>query len=675
MGAFFTSVQVRAADPEAGLREAAATVCQLATDQGMAVVEGGEDSDRHVVLVAGQGWVSVYDEATEDQDPAVLDALGMALSAALDAPAVSVLVHDSDSLLLGLYVEGQRVDRYDSAPGLLEGALRKLRPGPHRTRWRQVLPEAGPELERVFGSTALFAEAGLEPLSAALGLPLDRLSTGYRYLGQQLALEGLPHVCRLAFRQRERPAWEEPAEGLPRLRTLWEQAEELHGHEAPADAVVPLVAAVGGEVQGGLTTRNLGGAGRGLRVEVESAPGLVQWERAELVLGLPQAGDRAAAALVPTEAGWAAEFPEAAIPPGQADAAALPVGPGALRRAMAAQFATQVHANVHGRGLAPGRGALTVRLAPLDHPGQGTHWTVPLELRTTEGRPLRAPATLPPQALEPLESDAVLVALVVVEPDRVVAAARALGAAVAAHLPTRGKAALVRFPQPTGPLAAGRPRQSRPKAQGVLDGKPWAKALDELGAAWSQVGLEWPGGLFRRGPSTGISVGQGILPSPGSVSAVAVGLVGGEGADEAVARAIDGLAAGGGLHQALLTRWGAPASLEATPYELAVGVHGQCTLERSWVGRWLRAVGAGRLWLGPALQQHVALDALRAVAEVEQQGEVLAVAVEDVGAVERALEAVLPGPLDWQQGMLARYQAAGLPGAAGNPTGGPGGAG
>lgn len=662
MGAFFTSVQVRAADPGAGLEAASAVVRKLATEQGMVAVGDGENADRQVVLVAGQGWVSVYDEATEDQDPAVLDALGTALSAALGAPAVSVLVHDSDSLLLGLYVGGKRADRYDSAPGLLEGALRKLRPGPHRKRWRAAFPDAGSELERVFGTTALFAEAGLEPLSTALGLPLERLATGYRYLGQQLVLEGRPHVRRLGFRLRERPAWEHHAAGPPRLRTPWEQAAEQHGHVMPADAVVPVLASVGGGVRAGLTTRNLGGPGRGVRVAIESPAGLVQWERAELVLGLPQAGDRVEAPLVAAGSGWEAVFPEVSIPPGQSEGAALPVGPGGLRRALAAQFATQVHVNVHGEGIAPGTGELSLRLAPLDHPTHGTHWTVPLELRTTEGRPLRAPATLVPQMLAPLESDEVLVVLAVVDSDRVQAAARAVGAAVADHVPDRGKVALVRFPQPGGPHSGGRPRQSRLKAAGVLAHQKWEGALAELGGVWSQVGLEWTGGLFHRGVTTGITVGMGILPSPGSVSAVALALVGGQGAEAGLAAALDGLAEGGGLHQALLTRWGAPTSLESTPYELAVGIHGQCTLERSWVGRWLRGVGVGRLWLGPELQQHVARPALEAAAQTVQLGEVLAVEVAELSAVERALAGVLPGPMDWQQGMQARYQAGGLGG-------------
>ena len=55
-------------------------------------------------------WVSVYDDLAEQQDPAVLQRLAEGLSSELSSPAVSVLVHDSDELLMNLYVGGQSVD-------------------------------------------------------------------------------------------------------------------------------------------------------------------------------------------------------------------------------------------------------------------------------------------------------------------------------------------------------------------------------------------------------------------------------------------------------------------------------------------------------------------------------------------------------------------------------------
>jgi hypothetical protein len=63
------------------------------------------------------GWVSVYPESTEKQEPREMESLASALSAALATRVLGVLVHDSDILRLWVYADGGRLDTYDSREG------------------------------------------------------------------------------------------------------------------------------------------------------------------------------------------------------------------------------------------------------------------------------------------------------------------------------------------------------------------------------------------------------------------------------------------------------------------------------------------------------------------------------------------------------------------------------
>ncbi len=65
----------------------------------------------------------VYDSETEGQDEAVLCRLAELLSRKLACPALAVLNHDDDVLIYHLYVRGEKVDSYDSAPGYFSGEL------------------------------------------------------------------------------------------------------------------------------------------------------------------------------------------------------------------------------------------------------------------------------------------------------------------------------------------------------------------------------------------------------------------------------------------------------------------------------------------------------------------------------------------------------------------------
>jgi hypothetical protein len=107
--------------------------------------------------------------------------------------------------------------------------------------------------------------------------------------------------------------------------------------------------------------------------------------------------------------------------------------------------------------------------------------------------------------------------------------------------------------------------------------------------------------------------------------------------------------------QAFLARWKGDASvgLDATAYERACGVHGICTLRRSWGTRFLRAVSLDGLWLGPALLARLDRAALDAVASVVPVGDALRVLPREgvtLDALEAALSPLLPSEADGRAG-------------------------
>lgn len=193
MGSFFTNVQLRRG-PDTSLENIALALDEFAKLAGM--VRGDPDADacdRTIVVRAGEGdWISVYDEATEDQDTTGLDALAGVLSAAMQSTAVSILVHDSDVLLLGLFVNGKKVDEFNSDPMYMEGSIPEdMMPTAAQVagavgnaeRWKHVLvPGATPDmLTRVWQEKKSRAEEMLARVAEIIGCSMDRARVGLNY--------------------------------------------------------------------------------------------------------------------------------------------------------------------------------------------------------------------------------------------------------------------------------------------------------------------------------------------------------------------------------------------------------------------------------------------------------------------------------------------------------------
>ncbi len=70
-----------------------------------------------IVTPAQHGCVVVFDEESDEQNPEVIAELASWLSAQLRSPLLAVLNHDDDILWYQLYLSGELVDEYSSAPG------------------------------------------------------------------------------------------------------------------------------------------------------------------------------------------------------------------------------------------------------------------------------------------------------------------------------------------------------------------------------------------------------------------------------------------------------------------------------------------------------------------------------------------------------------------------------
>src|SRR5437870_6726536 len=100
MGSFFTNVQVHTSgQPPDQIREVVADAMRTWILSGPWIEASADEADfDRAVLISAPGsepWLSVYDEATENQDTALLFEQARRLSTATGTAAVAVLVHDS----------------------------------------------------------------------------------------------------------------------------------------------------------------------------------------------------------------------------------------------------------------------------------------------------------------------------------------------------------------------------------------------------------------------------------------------------------------------------------------------------------------------------------------------------------------------------------------------------
>jgi hypothetical protein len=400
VGSFFTNVQVHTGDrAPADVREAV-----IMTLRASAVADGfvedatlsAEDADRVIYIgpVTAGPWISVYDEATEDQDDVSRRSLAARLSQVVGA-AVSVLVHDSDVLELRLWQRGTEVDVYNSAPDYFELAdqistgkeplalpLDYERTPPIGTAalWAPVLAsDATPEaLLAAWTIHDLFAEDTLARLAPLFNWDLTGCQVGYDYLpGSDL---DLGTFARLAFRSMAHSRDSLLAEGPPRLVQGGGQTSLYVPVGTPFDRI-------------GATFRSAGGPGRGVQVVIWG-PAL---DQGIVEIHAIQVRSRASqetpveAPPIPLLDGQSADgvklryavVQEVEIVQGLVEDAIRLDGPQSglsRRRLVEMQYESWIGVFFEGVATAPGEGDLYLGISPLENPSGQTSWTFEVEI-------------------------------------------------------------------------------------------------------------------------------------------------------------------------------------------------------------------------------------------------------------------------------------------------------
>jgi hypothetical protein len=681
MGSFFTNVQVHARrlDPGQARDGVIDALRRLLSEEGF-VPADGEGADRTIVVDAGREWISVYDEACEGQQQDILDRLALALSKRLETEALTILVHDSDVLELRLFRSGEIVDRFNNNPsyfGKANAAERTAAAG-NADRWGPILsaPADVEGLRAVWAKETLFAEDTLAALSELVGLDRDRASTGYSHLEQDEPDD--PRYVKLAFRHSVRPAQETPLEGPPSFE--WAGTGALPSREG---GMPMLEVSAGFPWQISSSVRNVGGSSRGVSVVVWGDAldqGLLSADSVEITAGGSESrvGHGAAPFLDRRSADGKklrmATFADLTLPPGHRvglDAWAL-ANP---TKAFDLMFASKVHANVHGKGLAKGEATLHVGFIPATNLEGQFAQTLLAKVHPPSRRPLRSAEDVDAYLLRPLDGRESLFALVSMDLDPVAAADVASQAIErwGRLFDAAGQWSISVSPAEEG----ARPRTGTAKAKRLFGGARWKKLQEQLRTEWSvHAERAQERDIFSRLRSgDGFAFGRSgyridVADDP---ELPTLGLWFDAGAapetriDEASKLACELMDAIMTRHQgvqALSGRWAwAPSSsLDMTPYETACGVGGQCTLRRSWVSRFARGVTTGTLWLGAPLAARVPdVARLRSAAQVTSLGEGLRITVENDAAlddVEAALAPLLPSKEDWGRGAARLYSRA-----------------
>lgn len=144
-----------------------------------------------VVTPAQDNCVVVFDEESDEQNQEIIAELASQLSGKLRCPLLAVLNHDDDILWYQLYLSGELVDEYDSAPGYFdtedeETAMRGPEGGDAKKLCAAFETDAVAEVERSLRKPSaedngyVFAVERHDDLVGALGIPSFGVGFSFR---------------------------------------------------------------------------------------------------------------------------------------------------------------------------------------------------------------------------------------------------------------------------------------------------------------------------------------------------------------------------------------------------------------------------------------------------------------------------------------------------------------
>jgi hypothetical protein len=184
MGSFFTNFHVRSEAPD-NVRAALLPLVKA----------------RAYVSPPANGWVTIYDEASDDQDESIICKVAEGLSKKLRTTVVAFLVHDSDVAMYWLYRDGELADEFNSAPDYFGQSVSKTTLARVRGKSEVLRPlcvegATMGRLEAVLhpaGGQPLMAEDTVTDIAELLGIDAVRATMGFRYFEEE-GEEVLPDI-------------------------------------------------------------------------------------------------------------------------------------------------------------------------------------------------------------------------------------------------------------------------------------------------------------------------------------------------------------------------------------------------------------------------------------------------------------------------------------------------
>ena len=643
MGSFFTNVQVKVSGRAAAkATEAVAdSLRRLAKSQGYVEATDGDNVHRSIAVHCqpDTGWISVYDDATEDQELEPLWLLARRLSSDLKTNAVSVLVHDSDLLELALFKNGRRSDRFSNAPDYFEPVPKKQMTAlaGRSGRWKPLLVDSATPaaLENAFQQGNIDAEGVLTGIARLLGWSIDACMTGHNYL-DEADLE----TTSMKFRMRQPSPEIRMAAGPVRLR--------LHASASVYEL------ACGEAVELTLTLLNTGGEAKGLGVMLWGPAlndGLVEVDKVIVSPTLDpdgKTGLRAPLSAVTTDLGpaWFVGFRDFELHAAPVTGDPFKKAPGrTFEETMRLWNRCQWRLAMEGRAAKVGRAQLCFAVMPRDEdPDARAAAQVDVDVRPAPRQPLHVSADVSPSLLRRLEDPRVLFALCeLASPQEECAPVVAEAIELWHEIIAGGSKVTYGIASVEKEMFSPRLRRMTVTARGLRASRKWASIKEQLKecltlsagitSSESSVTERDRGGQPVMNHSSGFCLDSSAFhtwdeSAPSTLQLAlwfSVENTVAERVREAIAALrgiIDTVVAGCDALQAVVGRWDwRPTCYCPTLYEQACGVDDNSRQTGDWGNMFLRAVTGDGMWLGPKLMRRLkSRRRLAALAEVTKIG-------------------------------------------------------
>ncbi len=191
MGAFFTNIQLKSltSDRTIDINEVVELLVKQNIENGYIKVENEDKSDKSIIVQKSDdsSWISIYDQELEDQDLGKLNKVSTSLSKQLNTTTLSVLVHDSHLMFVGLNVKGSLKDSLSNLSSEID--FTKNKP----TAWTGLLNAKNTfeDIKVAWATRNHFVEDFLFEFATLIQIGAPQLLTSYEYLTEEGSNEGI----------------------------------------------------------------------------------------------------------------------------------------------------------------------------------------------------------------------------------------------------------------------------------------------------------------------------------------------------------------------------------------------------------------------------------------------------------------------------------------------------